>query len=40
MYDPGAVGLGEQFGDDDDRLTATGFMPSVRISNDSVLGET
>jgi hypothetical protein len=32
--------LGEQLGDEGVRFTTSGFAPSVRICNDSVLGET
>src|SRR5450759_1101410 len=40
MYDPGAVGLGGQFGNHGSMLTTTGFAPSVRIFNDWVPSET
>jgi hypothetical protein len=36
----GMEASGEQFGEDGVRLTTTGFVPSVRICNDWVLGET
>jgi hypothetical protein len=39
VYEPGALGFGEQFGETDVRFMTTGFAPSVRICSDSVLGE-
>jgi hypothetical protein len=39
VYEPGALGFGEQFGEAGVRLMTTGFAPSVRMRSDCVLGE-